>query len=162
MGDIRDPESAERLASEAPDEYLKRRDFLQRAAVTAGLAAGLGTVLDPNTIVAEAARHQRRRFLPAPRNLPVDAIVVLMMENRSFDHYLGWMPNADGRQAGLQYTDTDPDDRGVAVGPAQPRRAHALRIRVDPEVHLLPLRYRAAEHARRACEQHRALVRLAP
>ena len=24
-----------------------------------------------------------------------------MMENRSFDHYLGWMPNADGRQAGV-------------------------------------------------------------
>ena len=25
-----------------------------------------------------------------------------MMENRSFDHYLGWMPNADGHQAGVQ------------------------------------------------------------
>ena len=28
-----------------------------------------------------------------------------MMENRSFDHYLGWLPNADGRQAGLTYRD---------------------------------------------------------
>ena len=28
-----------------------------------------------------------------------------MMENRSFDHYLGWLPGADGRQAGLTYTD---------------------------------------------------------
>ena len=28
-----------------------------------------------------------------------------MMENRSFDHYLGWLPGADGRQAGLQFTD---------------------------------------------------------
>jgi len=27
------------------------------------------------------------------------------MENRSFDHYLGWLPGADGRQAGLEYTD---------------------------------------------------------
>jgi len=27
------------------------------------------------------------------------------MENRSFDHFLGWMPNADGRQAGLTYVD---------------------------------------------------------
>ena len=25
-----------------------------------------------------------------------------MMENRSFDHYLGWLPGADGRQAGLR------------------------------------------------------------
>lgn len=32
-------------------------------------------------------------------------IVVLMMENRSFDHYLGWLPGADGRQAGLTYVD---------------------------------------------------------
>jgi phospholipase C len=43
--------------------------------------------------------------LPSPRNMPIDTFVVLMMENRSFDHYLGWLPNADGRQAGLTYTD---------------------------------------------------------
>src|SRR5436305_13139990 len=105
MGDVHNPEYAERLEAEAPDEYLRRREFLQRAALTAGLASGLGLVLDPETLVAEAARHQRRAFLPSPRNMPVDTIVVLMMENRSFDHYLGWMPNADGRQAGLSYTD---------------------------------------------------------
>ena len=87
------------------DESLRRREFLQRTAVTAGLAAGLGTVLDPDTIVAEAARRQRRRPLPSPRNMPVDTFVVLMMENRSFDHYLGWLPGADGRQAGLTYLD---------------------------------------------------------
>ena len=28
-----------------------------------------------------------------------------MMENRSFDHFLGWLPNADGKQAGLSYAD---------------------------------------------------------
>ena len=27
------------------------------------------------------------------------------MENRSFDHYLGWLPGADGRQKGLRYKD---------------------------------------------------------
>ena len=27
------------------------------------------------------------------------------MENRSFDHYLGWLPGADGRQAGLEFID---------------------------------------------------------
>jgi phospholipase C len=27
------------------------------------------------------------------------------MENRSFDHFLGWLPNADGKQAGLTYVD---------------------------------------------------------
>lgn len=28
-----------------------------------------------------------------------------MMENRSLDHFLGWLPNADGKQAGLSYAD---------------------------------------------------------
>ena len=104
--DIRNPDAAERLAYEAPDEYLRRREFLERAALTAGLASGLGLVLDSDTLVAEAAKRQRRHAkLPAPRNLPIDTFVVLMMENRSFDHYLGWLPKADGRQAGLSYAD---------------------------------------------------------
>jgi phospholipase C len=34
-----------------------------------------------------------------------DHVVVVMMENRSFDHLLGWLPGADGRQAGLTYAD---------------------------------------------------------
>jgi phospholipase C len=33
-------------------------------------------------------------------------VVVLMMENRSFDHFLGWVPGADGKQAGLSYPDS--------------------------------------------------------
>src|SRR3954466_8732529 len=105
MTDIRDPDAAERLAGAAPDESLRRRDFLARTATTAGLAAGLATTLSPTTLVAEAARMQRREHMPSPRNMPVDTFVVLMMENRSFDPSLGWMPNADGIQSGLSYTD---------------------------------------------------------
>ena len=78
MSDIRDPAEAERLSYEEPDAYLRRREFLQRAAVTAGLA-GMGLALDPDTLVAEAARRQRKRALPGPRNLPIDTFVVLMM-----------------------------------------------------------------------------------
>jgi phospholipase C len=104
--DIQDPLEAERLAALALEEYHTRRDFLQRTAVAAGLAAAMGLVLDPDTLVAEAARQQRMVHLPSPRNLPIDTFVVLMMENRSFDHYLGWLPGADGRQAGLHFTDS--------------------------------------------------------
>src|SRR3954465_804983 len=107
MADIRDPDFAEQFAADAPDEFLRRRDFLSRTAKPAGLAAGLATTLSPSTLVAEAARQQRRAHLPAPKNLPVDTFVVLMMENRSFDHYLGWLPGADGIQAGLTYVDRD-------------------------------------------------------
>jgi phospholipase C len=33
----------------------------------------------------------------------IQHIVVCMMENRSFDHLLGWLPNAMGKQAGLSF-----------------------------------------------------------
>jgi phospholipase C len=43
--------------------------------------------------------------LPDPDRSGIEHIVVAMMENRSFDHLLGWLPDHDGQQAGLQYAD---------------------------------------------------------
>src|SRR4051794_4562601 len=86
MDDVRDPAEAERLDHVAPDEGMRRREFLHRTALTAGLA-GLASVLPAETLIAEAAKRQTRVHLPAPKDMPVDTIVVLMMENRSFDHY---------------------------------------------------------------------------
>jgi phospholipase C len=40
-----------------------------------------------------------------PDGPSLDHIIVVTMENRSFDHLLGWLPGADGRQAGLSYRD---------------------------------------------------------
>jgi phospholipase C len=94
------------------DEGLRRREFLERTAYTAGLA-GLAGTLSAETLVAEAAKRQRRVRLPSPRNMPIDTFVVLMMENRSFDHYLGWMPQADGRQAGVTYLDDEGKPQGT-------------------------------------------------
>jgi phospholipase C len=102
--DERDPGVAERLEARDPEGLLRRREFLQRAAVSAGLAAGLASVLSPDAILGEAAARARKP-VPAPGNLPIDTFVVLMMENRSFDHYLGWLPGADGHQSGLTYVD---------------------------------------------------------
>jgi phospholipase C len=86
---------------------LRRREFLQKTAVAAGLTASLGLTLPPETIIAEAARRQRRAKLPSPRDIPIDTFVVLMMENRSFNHFVGWLPGADGKQSGLSYVDDD-------------------------------------------------------
>jgi phospholipase C len=106
-GEMADPAEAERFAAEHPDEYMRRRDFLARTAALAG-AAGLATVLPSDVLVAEAARHHRHR-LPSPRHMPIDTVVVLMMENRSFDHYFGWYPDADGKNRGLSYRDAEGD-----------------------------------------------------
>jgi phospholipase C len=88
------------------DWELSRRDFLERTAHAAGLA-GMAS-LPPSTLLAEAAEAAaRRNRLPSPRNLELDHVVVLMMENRSFDHYFGWLSDlADGIQ---HQTFPDPD-----------------------------------------------------
>jgi phospholipase C len=44
-------------------------------------------------------------LLPPPDASGIDHIVVVMMENRSFDHFFGWLPGSDGKQAGLSYLD---------------------------------------------------------
>ncbi len=81
------------------DAALNRREFIERTAAAAGLAT-LSTALPVDVLVSEAAAAQaRRNRLPSPRNIEIDHFVILMMENRSFDHYLGWVPGADGVQA---------------------------------------------------------------
>src|SRR5260221_12335447 len=105
--DLRDPRQREIWQATDPDGFLRRREFLQRTAMAGGLAAAAAMSLWPETLVAQAARAQRRAALPAPGALPIDTFVVLMMENRSFDHFVGWLPGADGRQAGLSYVDDD-------------------------------------------------------
>jgi phospholipase C len=64
--------------------------------------SGLDRALAATAATGSAAT---RAALPAPASSGIDHIVVLMMENRSFDHYLGWLPGANGRQAGLSYPD---------------------------------------------------------
>jgi phospholipase C len=52
--------------------------------------------------------------LPPPQQSGIEHIVVVMMENRSFDHLLGWVPGADGKQAGLTYLDRNGRPRSTS------------------------------------------------
>jgi phospholipase C len=104
-GELADEAEAERFEAVAPEATLRRREFLARTAALAG-AAGMAGLVPTESLVAEAAKRARRP-LPKPQNMPIDTIVVLMMENRSFDHYFGWHPKADGRNEGLTYPDPD-------------------------------------------------------
>src|SRR2546425_801029 len=94
------PASTPRLQSPCP---LPRRAFLSAAAAAAG---GLALAcVDRATGVAMLPPLTASR-LPDPEASGIEHVVLVMMENRSFDHFLGWLPGANGRQAGLTYIDS--------------------------------------------------------
>src|SRR5919108_1986538 len=79
-----------------------RRQFLARAAgITTALALGGG-----NRLAAQATAGAGSTTLPHPTASGIEHVVLVMMENRSFDHMLGWLPHAEGTQAGLTYYDS--------------------------------------------------------
>jgi phospholipase C len=78
---------------------INRRDFLRSAAGAASV--GLAGAFEPSATAVAA------QSLPSPSASQIDHIVVVMMENRSFDHLLGWLPGAHGRQAGLSFLDDE-------------------------------------------------------
>ncbi len=50
---------------------------------------------------------------PIGDDIPIDHFILLMQENRSFDHYFGQMPGVDGHPAGA----SNPRDDGTSVAP---------------------------------------------
>ena len=88
-----------------PDDHHRssttRRSFIKGVALTGGaLAFGGSASFRSGALAAPAST------LPNPTDSGITHIVVVMMENRSFDHFLGWLPGATGRQAGLTYYDS--------------------------------------------------------
>jgi phospholipase C len=75
---------------------IQRRTFLRSAlgATAATFFSSCDTLRSP--LVAN---------LPSPERSGIEHVVVVMMENRSFDHFLGWLPTADGKQGELSYAD---------------------------------------------------------
>jgi phospholipase C len=135
-----DREAEERFATEHAEEHMRRREFLTKTAMLAG-AAGLASALPAKTLISQAASVQTAPGLPSPSNMPIDTFVVLMQENRSFDHYFGWHPNADAKNAGLSY----PDDQGL------PHPTHPLA----PEVAERRVLDRLLQQGRHPLQPHR-------
>lgn len=83
----------------------------KRRRVLAGMAGAGSMVLLPGCDDSDTDRYEPEPLqpLPAAEDSGIDHIVVVMMENRSFDHFLGWVPGADGVQAGRRYVDKNGD-----------------------------------------------------
>lgn len=94
---------------------INRRRFL--GSLT---AAGLAGVATPDlgrgqnqwgaetgvpTLVNGSVQVTGSVVLPPPEESGIEHVVVVTMENRSFDHFLGWLAGADGLPPGLMYTD---------------------------------------------------------
>ncbi len=61
-------------------------------------------------------------------------IVVLMMENRSFDHMLGGLKSTHPQIDGIDQTFTNPDNTGALI-PAQPKAKYLGQLDPDPDHH---------------------------
>jgi len=84
---------------------LNRRELLKSAAFISGAGlAGASWPLSKKLFAQNVLLNLPD--LPSPANSGIEHIVVVTMENRSFDHFLGWLPNSDGKQAGLTYVDS--------------------------------------------------------
>jgi len=77
---------------------LTRRTVLQ-------LMAASGAAVTAPELLAQTAANAAPATTPAGSG-GISHVVILMMENRSFDHFLSWLPGADGRND-LVFQSTD-------------------------------------------------------
>src|SRR5439155_692654 len=73
---------------------VSRRRFLTTAATTVG---GITLGCSDRSIIAPTRAQLSGDMLPDPAASGIEHVIVFMMENRSFDHFLGWLPGADGQ-----------------------------------------------------------------
>jgi len=84
---------------------MSRRTLLRGAGALGAAGAATGLLGGLTSTAGAAPRGPGATPLPAPAASGIEHVVVVMMENRSFDHFLGWLPKATGKQAGLTFTD---------------------------------------------------------
>src|SRR5882762_5009811 len=79
---------------------VNRRELLKNAAFVSGAAlVGASWPSGKKSFAQDFLLNLPN--LPSPQNSGIEHIVVVTMENRSFDHFLGWLPDADGKQTGV-------------------------------------------------------------
>jgi phospholipase C len=84
------------------NRQITRRRVLGGAAAMGASALAVGA---SGTVRAAAAVARASDPQVDPNRSGIEHVIVVMMENRSFDHMLGWLPGANGVQAGLSFVD---------------------------------------------------------
>lgn len=102
-----------------------RRQLLRAGVALAATSGSIGR--------AAAAAVNAAAPLPVPAQSGIDHVVVVTMENRSFDHYLGWVPGANGRQAGLSFQDAFGNLRNTFPLAADPGYGYQACNHADPD-----------------------------
>jgi phospholipase C len=105
MPDPTDHDPTDHDATDQPETdrspLISRRHLIGAAAAGASALALSGTQIGR----AAAATVPVRQVPRNPGDSGIDHVVVVMMENRSFDHILGWLPGSRSQQKGLTYVD---------------------------------------------------------
>ncbi|MEU4393782.1 phosphocholine-specific phospholipase C [Kribbella sp. NPDC023855] len=111
------------------DNHIERRTFLAAAA-----ALGV-TVLGKDQMPA-AAHAARESAAPDPRLAPVKHVVILMQENRSFDHYFGMLKGVRGFSdrsiIDLPGTSTGPSNKPVFQQPKGSGSLYPWKLSASP------------------------------
>src|SRR6476620_9563250 len=83
------------------DVALNRRQFLQRAGMTGGALAAAAALPACKTVFPLGYKAKHNLLSHSAKNSPIDTVVIVMSENRSFDHWLGWLGQGEAyREAG--------------------------------------------------------------
>ena len=70
---------------------LNRREFLQRAGMTGGALAAAAALPACHTVFPLGYEAKHNLLSHSAKDAPIDTVVIVMSENRSFDHWLGWL-----------------------------------------------------------------------
>ncbi|MGZ4711733.1 MAG: alkaline phosphatase family protein [Acidimicrobiia bacterium] len=111
---------------------INRREFLKRAGLTGGTLAAAAALPACHTAFPVGYQPSTKTMLEGlPSDSPVDTVVIVMMENRSFDHWLGWLGTDTGywdagrRRYGSHFW-INANNQQTYSGPAGPESTHHM------------------------------------
>ncbi len=110
---------------------LDRRQFLKRAGITGGALAAIAALPGCKTLFPPGYNPGSTILDGMAADSPIDTVVIVMSENRSFDHWLGWLGSHQGyvdagrSQYGKFFT-VDANNQAVLASPNGPVATHNM------------------------------------